>query len=339
MDSCGTFARSSALIMVTALLAACGSSGGGGGGDTQGASTTTVSAYVTDDLGGYESVELTLGTVQLRHTGSGRNCEIIAGPLAVDAAELGQDEIIEHVDTTVCEAGPYNRLHVELGEDVTLTQTVDGQLQTDQCKFVSYYDDDSTRPNRLACENGTCSLDITGAVNLIAGNHEHVALDADLKEFTVDFGVTPCEVTLKLSPLHAQGMEDKLAAGFRKSISGLVSALDTDLDRFTLSKDGHSFVVEYAGVTDQMGLDDLLTRAADDSLKTRVRCLSINDATSPPTCIAQSDPTQPLKAIAVKAKGTVSNLDTPTADTRVKSRWKTSRPGSSILPTEPLVRS
>lgn len=311
MHSCGTFARGGVLIMVTALLAACG----GSSSDTSGTNTSTVSAYVTDDLAGFESVELTLDTVQLRHTGSGRNCKIITGPLAIDAAELGHDEIIEHVDTTMCEAGPYNRLHVELGEDVTLTRTVNGTPQTDQCKFVSYYDDNSMRPNRLACANGTCSLDITGAVNLIAGNHEHVALDADLKQFTVDFSIMPCEVTLKVSPLHAQGIDDKLAAGFRKSITGFVSALDTDLDRFTLSKDGHSFLVEYAGVTDQMGLDELLTRAEDDGLRTRVRCLSINDATSPPTCVAQSDPTQPLKAISVKAEGTASSLDTPTPDT------------------------
>ena len=59
--------------VIAVLLAACGS-GDSGGGNSQMASTTTVSAYVTDDLGGYESVEMTLNTVQLRHTGSGRNC-------------------------------------------------------------------------------------------------------------------------------------------------------------------------------------------------------------------------------------------------------------------------
>lgn len=305
MHSLRTFAPRGALIMITALLAACGGSNTPG---TPGTHTSTVSAYVTDDLADYDSVELTLNTVQLVHTGSARHCEIITGPLAVDAAKLGQDEILEHVDTTVCEAGPYNRLHVELDENVILTR----QAQTDHCTFVSYYDDNSIRPNRLACPNGTCALDITGAVNLIAGNHEHVALDVNLKEFTVDFSTTPCEVTLKVSPLHAQGMDDKLASGYRKSISGFVSALDTN--SFTLSENGHGFTVDYHLVTDQLGLDELLTRAADDGLRTRVRCLSINDATSPPTCVAQSDATQPLKAIAVKAEGTVSNLE-PIANT------------------------
>lgn len=163
MYSSRTFAQSGALIVVTTLLTACG--GGSSSSGTQGANTSTVSAYVTDDLAGYESVELTLDSVQLRHTGSGRNCEIIAGPLAVDAAALGRDEIIEHVDTTVCEAGPYNRLHVELDEDVTLAHTVNGQLHTDQCKFVSYYDDHSMLPNRLAC---------TGRVQVFKGSVQGV---------------------------------------------------------------------------------------------------------------------------------------------------------------------
>jgi hypothetical protein len=306
MRSSRTFAPRAAFITITALLAACG-----GSSDTPGTHTSTVSAYVTDDFGDYDSVKLKLNTVQLVHTDSDRTCTIIDEPLPVDAAELGRDAILEYVDTSDCEAGPYNRLHVELDKEVTLTP----QPPTDSsCMFVSYYDDASLRPNRLACADGTCSLDITGAVNLIAGNHEHVALDVDLKEFTVAISETTCEVTLKVSPLHAQGMGDKLAAGYRKSISGLVSAVDIGDDRFTLSKDGQSFTVEYDGVTDQPGLDELLTRAADDGLRTRVRCLSINDATTPPTCVAQSDMTQPLKAIAVKAEGTVSNLD-PIADT------------------------
>jgi len=287
-------------LIAAGLLSSCGD----GGSDT--ARVAAVSTYVTDDLGDYDSVQFTLGTVQLRHT-SGRLCEIITGPLAIDAAELGHDQIIELVDTTLCEAGPYNRLHVELGEDVTLQHTVDNQPMQDQCKFVSYYDDSSSRPNRLACANGVCSLDITGAVNLVAGWHERVALDADLKQFTVDYTKSPCEVTLKVSPLHA---EDKLAAGYRVGLSGYVSDLDADYHHFVLTGDGGAYTVEYTGVTDQTGLDDLLGRAASDQLKTRVHCRTIDTSTAPPTCTSQSDPTRPLKAITVKAEGTVSALDT-----------------------------
>jgi len=306
------FKRITLAFLLAGVLPACGGSGDGGGGGGGGTSSTaTVSSYVTDDLGGYDTVEMTINTVQLRHT-SGRNCEIIKGPLTIDAAELGHDELLENVDTTVCEAGSYNRLHVELAEDVKLVHEVNGQPQTNTCKFVSYYEDNKATPNRLACTNGICSLDINGAVNLVAGNHEHVALDADLKEFTVDGSKTPCEVTLKVSPLHAQGFEDKMAAGYRKAISGIVSSLDTTLDTFRLTHNGRTYLVQYAAVADQPGIDALLTRAASDALRTRVRCTSLNEGTTPPTCTATSDVGKPLKAITVQVEGTVSQLGVDT---------------------------
>jgi hypothetical protein len=289
-------------LFAAVLLHACGGTDSGSGMP----STATVSGYVTDNLGTYESVVLTLNSVQLRHP-SGRNCEIITGPLEIDAAELGRDEILEQVDTTTCEAGPYNRLFVELAEDVKLVGPPPGNTVS-ECKFVSYFDANQGAPNRLACANGICSLNITGAVNLIAGNHEHVALDVDLKNFVVDTNPTPCEVTLKVSPLHAA---DKLAAGFRKQISGTVSNLDVGADTFTLTVKGKPFTVQYAGVTDQTGLDALLERAATDGLRTSVRCQTIDLTTSPPTCTAQTDPdpAHSLKAITVKAEGTISLLN------------------------------
>ena len=285
-------------LIAAAVLHACGGTDSGSGMP----STATVTGYVTDNLGGYENVVLTLNSVQLRHP-SGRNCEIIQGPLEIDAAELGHDELLEQVDTTTCEAGPYNRLFVELAEDVTLRETPTSQPLA--CKFVSYFDAMPGAPNRLACANGICSLNITGAVNLIAGNHEHVALDVDLKSFIVET-TNPCTVTLKVSPLHAA---DKLAAGFRKRISGTVSNLDVGADTFTLTVKGHPFTVQYAGVTDQTGIETLLDRAATDRLRTSVRCETINMATTPPTCTAQTDAARPLTAITVKAKGTISDLD------------------------------
>jgi hypothetical protein len=285
-------------LFAAVLLHACGGTDSGSGMP----STATVSGYVTDDLGGFENVVLTLNSVQLRHP-SGRTCEIITGPLEIDAAELGRDELLEQVDTTTCEAGPYNRLFVELAEDVTLLETPASQPLA--CKFVSYFDGNPLAPNRLACANGTCSLNISGAVNLIAGSHEHVALDVDLKNFEV-VQVPSCEVTLKVSPLHADG---KLAAGFRKQISGTVSNLDVGADTFTLTVKGKPFTVQYAGVTDQTGLDALLERAALDGLRTSVRCEAIDLTTSPPTCTTQTDAAKPLKAITVKAEGTISLLN------------------------------
>jgi hypothetical protein len=289
-------------LIAAALLHACG--GGSDGSGSAMSNSATVSAYVTDDLGGYENVVLTLNSVQLRHP-SGRTCEIIKGPLEIDAAELGRDQILEQVDTMECEAGPYNRLYVELDDDVTLRETTTSAPL--ECKFVSYFDGGFPLPNRLACANGACSLNITGAVNLIARNHEHVALDVDLKNFVVDTNATPCTVTLKVSPIHADG---KLMAGYRKRLTGTVSNLNAGADTFTLTVRGHPFTVQYAGVTDQAGLETLLNRAATDGLRASVRCETINLAITPPTCTAQTDATRPLTAIAVKATGTISLLDT-----------------------------
>lgn len=295
-----------AALLAAALLHACGGGSEDSGGGTSG--STTVSAYVTDSPDEYESVNLTVNKVELRHPVT-PPCEIITGPLPVNAAELGRDEILEFVNTTACPAGPYNRLYVELAEDVTLLETATSQPLA--CKFVSYFDDRlpvPVLPNVLDCRNGICALSITGAVNLIARDHAHIALDVDLKKFIVNTSVTPCEVTLKVSPVHADG---KLAAGFRKRISGTVSGLDAGADTFTLTTmRGHSFAVRYAGVGDQAGLDQLLERAVADALRTSVRCQTIDMATTPPTCTAQTDPAKPLKAIAVKAEGVISALDT-----------------------------
>ena len=294
-----------AALIAAALLHACGGGEDPGGGTS---GSATVSAYVTDSPDEYESVNLTVNKVELRHPVTPA-CEIITGPLPINAAELGRDEVLELVNTTTCPAGPYNRLYVELAEDVTLLETPASQALA--CKFVSYFDDDlpgPMRPNVLDCDSGICALSITGAVNLIARDHAHLALDVDLKNFVVNTNVTPCEVTLKVSPVHADG---KLAAGFRKRISGTVSGLDAGTDTFTLTTvQGHAFTVRYAGVTDQTGVDQLLDRAAADALRTSVRCQTIDMATTPPTCIAQTDAAKPLKAIAVKAEGIVSALDT-----------------------------
>lgn len=305
-----TFLAIGLSLLLSSLLLGCGS-GSGGGTSTNPTNTSTVSVYLTDDLAGYESVLMTVNTVQLQHMGGGRLCTIIPGPLTLDAAQLGRDQLLDLVNTTSCEAGSYNRLHIELDQNVTL---VDTNHESQSCKFVSYRND-AGQPNALGCTNGLCALDLTGAVNLVAGNHEHVALDADLRQFTVDLTKTPCEATLKLSPLHAQGMDNKMAAGYRKSVHGNVTSLDTATDTFTLTHAGRIYVVQYSGVTDQPGLDALLTRAQADSLKTQARCESFNAATTPATCTAQTTGNQPLKAVTVKAKGTVSGLDTPTAHT------------------------
>src|SRR5687767_12344139 len=64
-------------VLVVLTLHACGGDSSQGGGAPASASVTS---YVTDDLGGYDSVVLTVNKVEIRHT-SGRSCAIITGPL------------------------------------------------------------------------------------------------------------------------------------------------------------------------------------------------------------------------------------------------------------------
>ena len=60
-------------------------------------------------------------------------------------------------------------------------------------------------------------------------------------------------------------------------LSRTVSGLDAAVDRFVLTVAGSPYTIQYAGVTDQDGLDALLGRAATDQLRTTVRCQTLDD--------------------------------------------------------------
>jgi hypothetical protein len=280
------------LALLGGVMLALGGCGGGGAEDssTQG----TVSLYLTDDLAGYRHVIATLNSVGLVHTGSGERCDLLVDPLSFDIVELGTGKLLDLVNIGSCPARPYNRVRLELAEQVELTDT---NGATQQCDFRSYKDH-ANQPNILFCSNGGCGIDINGAVNVLAGGQHDLTLDFDLKEFEVSVDGMGCAVTLKVSPIRAV---DKTQAQYLTSIAGRVTDLDTSAGRFVIVRGNTPYHVDFSAVT-QPGIATLLERATDDGLITRVRCSSFDTATA--TCTAVGD-----AAIVVNVEGTASGVD------------------------------
>jgi hypothetical protein len=283
------FAAFAVVCAIAGLFYSC--SGGSGG-----ASSGKVALYLTDGIADYKQVTATVSKVQLLHTGSGAACEVLTGPVSVNIANLAG--VMQLVNVADCPAVPYNRIHIEFLKSVELT---DGLGSSSTCAFTSYLDDHS-RPNVLTCGADTCALDINGAVNVLARRHNSLALDFDLKNFIVaGFGTTACQVTMKVSPLHASDMHQ---IRHREAFTGLVSGLSTTDKSFMLTRGHMSFSVLYSGITgsQQPGLDAVLHRAQDDRLRVRVVASSLDlEARS---IIAQ--------AVYLKVEGTIQagSLDT-----------------------------
>lgn len=276
--------------VIAFMMYSCSSGGSGG------AASGAVALYLTDDIADYRQVTATVTKVQLRHTGSGAACDVQTDPMTVDITNL--DGVMQLTGFTACPADQYNRIHLEFEKSVELTNPT-GTVSS--CVFTSYLDDQG-RPNTLTCTTDSCSMDITGAVNVLANAVERLALDFDLKNFSVSgFGTPSCEVTMKVSPIHASGMGQGIRS---EAITGFVSNLDAANDAFTLTHGRTSFSILYSGITDtqQPGLDTLLQRAQDDRLRARVAASGID----------LSALTVSASQVFVKVEGTV---DTGSLDT------------------------
>jgi hypothetical protein len=279
------------VLLVVALFVFHSCSGNSSNG---GASSGTVALYATDDISAYKQVIATINKVQVRHTGSGAVCDVLTTPTTMDITNLANT--LQLLNVTQCSAVPYNRLHIEFNKSVELMDALDTRST---CSFASYKDS-SNHPNVLQCDATVCSVDVNGAVNVLVNRNNTVALDFDLKHFDVaHFGTPSCSVTMKVSPLHGPEIEQ---LHYAEGVTGLVSGLTVSTQTFTLAKHHSSFNVLYSGVTStaQPGLDDLLLRAQEDGLRTRVTATTIDFSNS--TIIAS--------AITVKAEGKVSGLDT-----------------------------
>jgi hypothetical protein len=270
---------------------------------SSGSGSGQVALYMTDDISDYKEVIATINDVKLLHTGSGSSCDILPdpdpGPVTLDITNLYQAlQLISVVD---CPDRSYNRLVVEFEKDVRLTDSSD---TTATCSFTSYKEQGNS-VNRLNCAGNNCTVQLTGAVNVLANQGNLIGLDLDLKEFEVEpepiNPLVSCSVTMKLSPMNSSDMDEKENNNYRKKISGYLSDLDTTADSFTLAKGNKTFFINYSavenGTNSQAGIDQLLTKAQADHLRARVNCSSLD--LSNLTCISSG--------IDIKAKGTVSD--------------------------------
>jgi hypothetical protein len=271
------------------------------GGNGEGLSGT-VPLYLTDDLGDYKQVLATLNGVELVHIGTGTSCTLLTGPEGVDIANL--DGVLQFLDTSECPVRPYNRVRITFDQAVDLVDLNDAPAE---CLFVSYKDNDNpSQPNALTCVDGECSVAITGGINVIAGTVNPFALDFDLKNFEVaDYGLPGCRVTLSVEPQNRNDIDNKMAAGYLKSVTGTVTGLDTAADRFTLTtRRGAVFTVDYSTAlyrgSPQPDLDGLLRFASDHGLRTRVMAAAIDIFGEAPLVAA---------TVYVKSEGRVSGLD------------------------------
>jgi hypothetical protein len=292
------------IVMVLALLGlilfSCSGSGGNSGFLPL---TGKIALYLTDDLSMYSQVTATVNRVQLKHTGLGASCDVMTEPVTINFAglfpiEVGREGDLQFVNEAECPAGPYNRIHIEFDRNVQLMSGPTGSQN--MCVFESYKNDDGSQVNVLQCDqNGTCSLDVNGAVNVAALKGEKMGLDFDLKNFEVNFLTDPCAVTMKVSPLTPGQMRGHERM---EVITGLVSGLSTTDRTFDLTRGSRTFSVVYSAVTNslQPGIDELLVKAQDVRLRTKVYTTGIDLANN------RIDAT----AIRVKVEGTVSELVT-----------------------------
>jgi hypothetical protein len=288
-----TLAAGVVLVLAgAALFSSCGRSSNNGTARTDGTNAPSgkIAVYATDDMSDYRQVIATINRIDLMHTGTGNSCTVFTGPLSLDLANLSG--VMQLINVASCPVVPYNRIHIEFAKSVSL---MDLAGSTATCRFTSYKDEHN-RPNTLACGPDTCTLDINGAVNLVARGSDKLALDFVLKDFEIEqFGTAACSVTMKVSPIHGREMESR---GNPEDVTGLISNLSTTDRTFTLTKGNETFTVLYSGITStlQPGLDTLLQRAQTDQLRVKVTASQIDYANNTITA----------SALCVKIEGTIA---------------------------------
>lgn len=282
------------VFLIAGLFYACG----GGGGKS--ASTGTAGLFVTDDISDYLQVEATVTKVQLVHTGSGTECTLYDDPvgLTIDIANLS--DTLQFVKSEQCPARSYNRARIEFLDSVYL---MDQSEAESECTFTSYKDHNN-QPNILTCENSICSVDINGAVNVLANTMNPVILDFDLHEFEVtDFGTPSCTATMKVEPYGGDDFDHQFA-GYKQGVTGIISNLPDPPDgTFQITtKWGQVFTVDYSNTSaSQPDLYTAFQLAVVHGLMVRVKSDSIDLSGITPINAT---------AVYVKASGTLTGLDT-----------------------------
>jgi hypothetical protein len=244
-------ARTIRSLLFTAGIAACSlaaflSCGPDTNNTAQDESAGTVSLYFTDGMSDFRQVVLTVQKVQLINSGTRSVCDLLSGlPVTMDITRLSS--LMQFADAADCKAGSYNRIHVELDQNLEL---MDASGARSACRFTSYLDSND-KLNTLQCAAGTCSLDINGAtrrgaLSILPDRNNKLALDFDLKNFAVqDLGdPAACSVTMKVTPLEDSEIAQRRS---RESISGGIFDLDAPNRSFTLRKNQRPMTVSYAG--------------------------------------------------------------------------------------------
>ena len=252
------------VLLATAFFISCG-----GGASSGGASTGSVAFYVTDSPeDDYEWVKINVNDVQLVHTGTDTSCDILNGTITnLDITDLSS--ALRFVQSSECKSRSYNRIHVEFDEDEKVTLKED-MMEPFKCNFTSYKDENNN-PKTLQCNEDTCFIDINGAVNVLANQNNKLALDFELKDFEIDRSVDPCTVTIKVSPLHASGIKEKIDDGYNEGISGFIFSLTENSFKIILG--GEEFTVFYDN-TD--GIYNALLLAQSDTLEVEVEASIID---------------------------------------------------------------
>lgn len=269
---------------------------------TRTTSTGQVSLYFTDDISNFKQVVLTVQKVQLINSGTRSSCNLLGSPVSMDIPRLAG--LMQYMDSADCQASPYNRIHIEVDQNLEL---MDFTGTRSACRFTSYLDS-SNKLNTLQCTAGTCTLDINGAVRrgaleILADRNNKLALDFDLKSFTVEnFGdASACSVTMKVTPLEDSEIMQRED---RDSISGGIFELDTTNRSCILRKGQRPFTMSYAGISEtaQPGIDTLLQTAQDKRFTAVIQTTELDLDTR----------NFDASAVSVKARGIVQALNPPT---------------------------
>lgn len=247
----------------------------------EGQGTGTVALFLTDNISYYKQVVATVNSVRLVNSGVQEVCEMMKSPVTLDIANLALNAQL--VDAGACAAGQYNRIDIEFLQDVRLMD----KKKDAQCSFTSYLAENGL-VTPLQCDPVTrvCTLSIRsaerqGGVPVMREAITPLVLDFDLEQFTVaNFDtVSTCSVTMKVVPRDAAELNTSI---FARSVTGSISALNTDSKTFVLTNGGMVFFVDYSRVLPslQPGLDTLLPTAETEQFHVQVQAGSIDLATN-----------------------------------------------------------
>jgi hypothetical protein len=282
-----TVSAASGAVSASATLTALGSA--------------NVLLYVTDNIEDYLQVIATFNKIRLVSTSAGVICDVLSPPITLDIANLAN--IMQLSALSTCPAAKYNRIDLEFAQSV---QLMDSAENTSSCLFVSYLND-ADNPNALQCDptTNTCTLTIPGAVrsgafDLLSTQVNKLALDFDLKKFTVQGFGDPvnCSMAMKVVPLHDA---DIIQKGNPEVIAGSISKLDTVAQTFTLTRGNVKNTVSYATIVnaDHPGIDALLQTAQANGIRVTVSSADLGGLKTK-TVIASD--------ISLKLEGTISNV-------------------------------